>query len=327
MAGQGASAHPSFNETTSPATRMDNAPASIEMPDFSIIPVMLSPSIRKSSKFLETYIHNRSINMIPLPTEPDSTSPLPTTPPPTEPSTSPKENVILLVEAANEDLTDKVIKSLVPHIPSYCHSISIWNWEILKIAYDDGSPPNPSAPLTKDMYIGRMTYDAPDHEVLTTWHDGTTERTRLLPDLLKHPVMLSPCVSGNMRILEEYLPGRLNTIIPHPSPGITPRPPPPNATAEQKKIIFLIDSKNTSATSKHMGPVAGFLPGSGYDSVEMWHWKVLKGRVEKCFYATMRVDKDGGGGGRDVSTVWNDGKVTIVRVGEGGRLDVIQKQE
>lgn len=334
MSTQELSAQSSNLEATPAPTQDKNERARIEMPDFSETPVMLSPCIRNSPEIIETYIQDRITNIIPLPTEPNSTSPLPPTPPPTNPSAPPNQTVILLVETANHEATGKVIKSMVAHLPTYPYSISIWNWEILKVTYNDG---NPLAPLTKDMFIGSMTYDALENEVIAAWGDGKTERLRLLPDLHKHPVMLSPCVSSNMQILEEYLPGRLNTIIPHPSPGITVRPPSPHASTDQKKIIFLIDSKGTGATRNVMEPVLGFLPGSGYDRVEMWHWKVLElGRdgeevrqrnIDKCFYASIRVAKDSEGAGREISTVWQDGKGIRARVSEGGKVEIIQKPE
>ena len=99
--------------------------------------------------------------------------------------------------------------------------------------------------------------------------------------------------------------------------------PPRNPSKEQKRVIFLIDAKNGSATREAIRPVRAWLPASGYERVELWHWKVLglgervergdekqQRRVEKRFYGAL-VWREAEG---EVRTRWRDERVTRVGV-------------
>lgn len=155
-----------------------------------------------------------------------------------------------------------------------------------------------------------------------------------LPNTLLHPVMLTPCVSQNPLILENYLQGRLHDVIPHPSNNNPSSSPPTPSSSKSHTILLLIDAKNFSPTGKSMEAVVRWLPGSGYKEVELWHWKVLKlakeggydeRRVEKCFYAVMRL-RSGDRERREeveVVTEWRNGMVTRVRVGRDGSVELV----
>ena len=311
-------------DATLSAGHVEKDPHLIETPNLLQSQVMLSPCISNNPQILKDYLPGRINRSIPHPTLATTTSPLPPTPPPSNPSSS--QEVILLIEPANEEASGHLLSTLVPRIPTCGYRIAFWNWEILK------APPNTLVPA--HLHLGTMSYDAAENEVLNAWRDSKEWSTRLHdlapPNPMAHPVMLSRCVWGNPRVLEDHLPGQINAILPLPGPGIAPRPPPLDASPAQKKIILLIEPKNIDASGKAMDTILRWLPWSGYQRVEIWHWKVLKlvkegRRVEKCFSASMRVstEKERRDGRCEVRTVWRTGQVTRVDVGRGGDVDVI----
>ena len=357
MSNQDTKAQPSYHGHFHTVSHMDEAPKTFQIPDFFSAPVMLSPCIKQNPQILDR-IHGRLANILPLPTGPPP--PTPTTFPPTPPPTNPAfySEMHLLVETQNEDQTGKVLKSFIPHLPKCGYTLLIWQWEILTLPLtpDADKTPAPNTPSPKELFIGSMTYFPPSDEILTRWRDGLETRVRAsplkLPDVSAYPIMLSPCVSSNPKILETYIQGQIpnKNIIPLPSSPDINVPRPRSSSKEHNTVILLIDGKNRSQTGRVMQPIVAWLPGSGYSRVDIWHWKMLRcvkqggaeqRRIEKCFYGSMRVcGGDGGGGGEVggvgyggkvgkeesmVMTVWMDGLVTWAKVSKGGKVRLVSK--
>ena len=230
-------------QASSPAVHARRETADTEIPNLLQRRVILSPCVYENLDILEKYFPGRINNIIPHPKDAPSPETFPPTPPPSAPSTP--EEVILLIEPKHYDCAGKVIASLLPYLPTCGYTIAIWSWKLLKYSpHQDNNPPlqhKDKAHRARKQHVGTLSHDALHHEVCTTWCDGhqiriqsTTTTTPLQPpDLLNNntPVMLSPCVSSNLHILENHIPGRIghNNIIPLPNPGLGIAPPPRNA--------------------------------------------------------------------------------------------------
>ncbi|KAL8791588.1 MAG: hypothetical protein Q9195_005793 [Heterodermia aff. obscurata] len=327
---------PKPQDARSPVAHAGKDPTHTELPNLFQRQVILSPCVYENLDILENYFPGRLNNIIPHPKDAPSPENFPPTPPPSASSTP--EEVILLIEPKHSECAGKILASLHPYLPTCGYTLAIWSWKLLKHSphqESNASPHKDKASIAWKQYIGTMSHDALHHEVCTVWRDG--QETRILtaplqpPDLLNTPVMLSPCVSNNVHILENYVPGRVGHIIPHPNPvlGIAP---PPNPSKVQQKIILLIEAKNGSATSKAIRSVRAWLPASGYKRVEIWHWKVLEleeeqkddrqqRRVEKRFYGALAWREEEG----KVRTRWRDEKVTRLGIPDTKRaVDVIK---
>ncbi|CAF9915527.1 MAG: hypothetical protein HETSPECPRED_002516 [Heterodermia speciosa] len=308
-------------QARSPAAHAGRDSVHIEIPNLLERRVMLSPCVYENLDILENYFPGRLNNIIPHPKDALSPESFPPTPPPSASSTP--EEVVLLIEPKHSECAGKILASLHPYLPTCGYTIAIWSWKLLKYSPQqdsDSLPHKDMAHIAWKQHIGIMSHDALHHEICTAWRDGQETRTLITPlqrpDLLNTPVMLSPCVSNNLDILENYVHGRIGHLVPHPNPGLGIAPP-PNPSKVEKKIILLVDAKNGSATGKAIRPVRAWLPTSGYERVEIWHWKVLglreeqggekqQRKVEKRFYGALAW-REGEG---KVRTRWRGERVT-----------------
>ena len=343
----------------SPTASKNDAPTYKELPNLLHHRVMLSESVSLTQ---QTLIHDRIRTIIPQPTTTPTLSPspaaFPPTPPPTNPS-NPEEIILLIDPSPNEIPPNSLLLSTLTR--SYHRlfgpstSIAIWNSRILKLS------PTASSPKTQQLYIGTMTLDAPRREVVSHWRTGSTTREPLVPcrvpNLLKYPSMLSLCVATNPEVYERYLAGRFGHLLQLPYPcvrGYVTNTMPVGAGV--RKAVLMVDSFRMRESRECIEAVAGWLPGSGCERVEVWHWEILKiieeremdtrngermgfagrdgevggkeledrRRVEECYFGAIRlVDESKRSVEGDVKTYWPDGIATHYRVTEDGEVEVM----
>lgn len=130
-----------------------------------------------------------------------------------------------------------------------------------------------------------------------------------------------------------------------------------------KKAILVVDSYRMEKSRECVEAVAGWLPGSGFERVEVWHWEVLKvieerergegetrdrrefgdgdgdgeaeemrgeaeleqrRRVEECYFGAIKlVEESRREVEGDVKTTWSDGISSHYRVKKDGEVEVL----
>lgn len=155
-----------------------------------------------------------------------------------------------------------------------------------------------------------------------------------IPNFLKCPVMLSPCISRIPYLLENLLPGRVGDIVPLPQEcGQEPLPtPPPTNPSSTPGAVLLIESKRHLESSQLMISTLPYLQHSPYERIEVWDWTILEliarretdaRRLGKRFFGSMWWD----GTANEAKVQWSDGLLMRLRIEADKRAYLVQEMK